>query len=793
MFQNFFTTAWRNLLKNKAYSALNILGLAIGMAVALLIGLWVQYQVSYDRDLPGYQQVYQARLRFTRNGELQQMMATSLPLSEALRKEIPGVRYAAHTDWMGQHNLAVGDRKLFIAGAQAEEDFFKIFSYPALKGDPANALKEPYSIVLTESTARALFGSEDPMNKSLRVDNRQDLIVKAVIRDLPANATFNFNYVIPFSYHILTSSWVKEAVNNWHNNSFQTFVALQPNTTYAQIQPRLKTIMEKYDPEAVKVSRQEVFMQPMRDWHLFSDFKNGEAVGGFIEYVRLFSLIGVLVLMIACINFMNLSTARSEKRAREVGVRKAIGSSRKDLIIQFLVESLVITMAAAALALVLVQSALPAFNTLTRCAIGIPWSSSLFWAIMAGYVLVTGLLAGGRPAFYLSSFQPVKVLKGSIRAGRAAALPRKILVVLQFTCSVALIISTFLIYQQIQYAKDRPAGYEVHRLVLADGSADLHRNYTALKNEMLQTHLVEDVTQSSSPVTVLWNWSTVKDWSGRNSDETLSMATVDISDDYFKTLGMQFVAGKNFIGNFSIDSAAVVINEAAVKRLRFKDPIGQTITWRKGRHSKVIGVVKDALMLSPFSPAEPTFFAYNPDETLNIMFRFSPSANTHEAMDRLTPLFNKYNPAYPFSYHFADESYADKFHLEVLVGRLAALFSGLAIFISCLGLFGLAAFVAEQRTREISIRKILGANWSQLWYLLSKEFIVLVIIGCVVASPLAYYFLHRWLEKFDYRISIGPGVFFLAGALAVLITVVTISFHAIRSAMANPTNSLRSE
>jgi len=793
MFRNFFTTAWRNLIKNKAYSALNILGLAIGMAVALLIGLWVQYQNSYDRDLPGYQQVYQARLRFIRNGERQQMMATPLPLSEAMRKEVPGVRYAAHTDWMGYHNLAVGDKKLFIGGAQAEEDFFHIFPYPALKGDPSLALKDPYSIVLTESTAHSLFGNDDPMNKTLRVDNRQDLVVKAVIRDLPGNSTFNFNYVIPFSYSIGANAWVKEATTNWHNNSFQTFVALQPHTSYEEIEPKLKALVQKYDPESYTVAREEVFMQPMKDWHLFSEFKNGEASGGFIEYVRLFSLIGVLVLLIACINFMNLSTARSEKRAREVGVRKALGSLRGNLILQFLVESLVITFVAAAVSLLLVQLILPAFNTLTNCHILVPYSSFFFWVLMAGYVMGTGLLAGSRPAFYLSSFRPVKVLKGSIRAGRTATLPRKLLVVLQFTCSIALIISTLLIYQQIQYAKDRPSGYDNHRLVLADGSEDLRRNYTALKNELLQTHLVESVTLSSSPVTALWNWSAVQEWSGKYPRETLSMASVDIAGDYFKTLGMQLVAGKNFTGNVAVDSGSVIINEAAALRMRLKDPINQSVTWRQTHHVKIIGVVKDALMLSPFNAPEPTFFAYNPDEAFNVMYRISRNADLHTAMDRITAIFNKYNPAYPFSYHFADESYADKFRLEVLVGRLAGLFAVLAIFISCLGLFGLAAYMAEQRTREIGIRKVLGATVSQLWLLLSKDFIVLVIISCVVASPIAYYSLHSWLEKYTYRITIGPGVFFLAAILALAITVLTISWQAIRGAMANPANSLRSE
>jgi len=793
MFQNYFRTAWRNLLRNRSYSAVNILGLAIGMAVALLIGLWVQYQYSYDRWLPGYKQVAQVRMRFVRNGEPAQVMGTPLPLTEALRHEVPGIRWAAHTDWMGTHGLVVGKHKIYLTGAQAEEDFCRIFPYQTLKGDVNQALKRPSSIILTESTCKSLFGNEEPMGKKVRVDNQQDFFVGAVIRDLPSNSTFGFGYILPFSYDIQMNDWVREAITNWDQNSFQSFIAIEPNTSYAQVEAQMRAIAQKYNPKFWKEAKLEFFLQPMTNWHLYSDFKNGHEDGGFIEYVRLFSIIGVLVLLIACINFMNLSTARSEKRAREVGVRKAVGSLRRDLILQFLVESMLITVIAAVFSLVLVEIALPSFNLLTECPIFIPWRSPVFWEIMVGYVIVTGLLAGSRPAFYLSSFKPVKVLKGKIHTGRAAALPRKLLVVLQFTCSIALIISTLLIYKQIQYAKDRPNGYDANRLVFTDGSVDLDHNYVALKNELLQTHLVDMVTKASSEVTTLWNWSGVHDWSGRYPNESLTVAHIDIVEDYFATLGMQLVAGTNFSGNLAADSSNVIINEAAVKRMRLKDPINQIITWRHNHHVKVIGVVRDALMVSPFSPAEPSFFAFSPDDAHNIMYRLSKSADVHNVMARLTPIFNKYNPAYPFIYHFIDESYADKFKLEELIGRLAGLFAVLAIFISCLGLFGLAAYMAEQRVREIGIRKVLGASVSQLWYLLSKDFIVLVMISAVVASPVALYFLHGWLSKYPYRITIGPGVFFQAGVLAVVVTVATISFQAIRGAIANPTRSLRSE
>ncbi|HLZ87116.1 MAG TPA: ABC transporter permease, partial [Puia sp.] len=416
MFRNYFLTAWRNLARSRAYSALNILGLSIGMAVALLIGLWVVYQYSFDRFLPNSTEVYQAHIRFDRNGEPSEMMATPLPLSAELRKEIPEIKYAAVTDWMGNHDLLVGNKKIFLPGAQAEEEFFKIFPYPILKGTLSGALDQPYSIVLTESTAHSLFGDVDPIGKPVRIDNQNNLIVKAVIRDLPPNSTITLNYVIPFSYNILANDWVKQASeeNNWNRKSFQTFVSLQPHMDWKQLQPKLSALVKKYAPDDYEKGKVEVFFHPMTDWHLYSDFKAGRQDGGFIEYVRLFSVIGVLVLLIACINFMNLATARSEKRAREVGVRKVLGSQRRDLIVQFLVESLVITLVAAFFSLLLVQLAIPAFNNLTNASIRIPYDSPLFWSVMAIYIFGTGLLAGSRPALYLSSFRSVKVLKGPL-------------------------------------------------------------------------------------------------------------------------------------------------------------------------------------------------------------------------------------------------------------------------------------------------------------------------------------------------------------------------------------------
>jgi putative ABC transport system permease protein len=793
MLNNYLKISWRNILKDKGFTIFNIVGLAIGMSVALIIGLWVYYQFSYDRFLPGYRQVYRVMNRVNANGEVDAGKATCLPLATALKNDIPGIQYVAQADWMGQHSLVAGDTKLYIAGAYAGEDFLKIFRYPLLAGDASQVLHEPASIVLTQSTATALFGTHDPINRFVRLDNQHNLKVSGVIADVPPNSSLQFKFIIPFSFYIATQDWIKNNLDNWNLIPIQTFVALQPGVTQAEAEARMHGIVKKYDPEGYKEMKPEEFLHPLKDWHLYDNIKDGVISDGFISYVRLFIIISILVLLIACINFTNLSTVRSERRAREVGVRKAVGSHRQQIIIQFLIESLLITFIAFVLALCIVSLALPAFNTLTDCAISIPWNNGFFWGMMCLYMLGTGLAAGSRPAFYLSSFKPVEVLKGSPRVGKGAVLPRKILVVLQFTCSIAFIISTIIVYQQIQYVKGRPKGYDGNRVIITDASTDLDHNYIPLKEELLQTGMVLSVTKATAPVTALYSWTGIDDWQGKIPGEALGVATVGITDDYFRTVGMQFAQGRNFWLHGMGDSLNVILNEAAVKRMRFKDPVGQLIHWNNGIPIRVIGVVKDALMQSPFSSPDPTFFVYNNAWSNSIMYKLTPSANASVAIKKIAAIFEKYNPFYPFTYHFADENYAAKFKQEMLISTLSGIFAALAIFISCLGLLGLAAYEAQQRTKEIGIRKVLGASVMQVLLLLSKEFIILVLISCLIASPIAFYFLQHWLQDYDYRIHIGPGVFIASGIVAIIITVVTISFQTIKAALMNPVKSLRTE
>lgn len=788
MLKNNFKIAWRNLTRNRVYSTLNIMGLAVGMAVALLIGLWVTYQYSYDKFLPNYGQSYQVRRNFNSNGDTLTFNSTSLKLADALRTNYPEIAYVAESDGGRGHGLMVGDTKLNLNGKQAGADFFRVFSFPFLQGN-ADALKDPYSIVLTESAAKALFGSKNAMNQMVKVDNKNNLKVTGIIKDLPANSSLDFSYIIPFTYFEIVDPGVKEArKQSFGSNGFELFAKLKDGIKYSQLAPKIKS-MEHYE-DNTNAKNSDVIMQPIQDWHLYSTYTNGKALGGFIEYVHIFSIIGILVLMIACINFINLTTARSEKRAREVGIRKAIGSQRKQLIMQFLTESVLVTFVAFLFAIVIVQLALPSFNTLTGTSIALPYTSPLFWAITLGCTFITAILAGSRPAFYLSSFNPVQVLKGTLQTAKSASVSRKALVVLQFSCSIVLIISTVIIYQQIQHAKDRPTGYTTSKLVTSMTNDDINANAVAVKHDLLQSGAVSSITTSSSPATgVEWH-SDVSDFPGKNAGETVEMGMILVSENYFKTLGMQLKEGHDFIGNAKADSNNVILNEAAVKRLRLTNPLGQNIT-QFGRKMQIIGVVKDALMDSPFQAADPSMFFFNGGS--NIIYRLSQNVNTHEAIDKVTAIFNKYSPANPFSYRFVDDDYNKKFNLELLVGKLAGIFAALAIFISCLGLFGLAAYVAEQRTKEIGVRKVLGATVTQVWLLLSKDFVLLVIISCFIASPIAFYFLQNWLDKYTYRITIGPGVFIISTVAALAVTLLTISFQSVKAAIANPVKSLRSE
>ncbi len=792
--------ALRGLRQNKSFSFLNVAGLSTGMAVAMFIGLWVWNEWSYDHFHANADRIYQVKMTDTVNGERQTWNSVPLPLAEALPKSFPEVKRTAEMDWGGGHGLKNGDKIFTKDGYQVGPDFLEIFTFPMLAGEPSSALRQPNSIVLTAETGEAVFGHSnyaDMVGKPLKVDNSFDMTVSGIVANPPVNSSLRFDLLLPFSTWE-TQDWVKQSRTNWGNNSFQVFMELQPGVDGAAFGEKIKGLVQQNNEE----SKADVTLHACKDWHLFDKFENGKLAGGSIEIVRLFGIIGLIVLVIACINFMNLSTARSEGRSKEVGVRKTLGSSRGALIGQYLGEAMFLSFLAFGLSLLLVKMTLPSFNQLAGGSLEMPLGKPVFWAVSLGFTLLAGLLAGSYPAFFLSSFKPIQVLKGSVAPfrgsggsgiGKAALLPRKVLVVSQFAISTALIISTLVVHRQIEHGKDRPKGYNPEQVVMVPMSGDLSVNFDPLKNELLASGKVTSVTKASSPVTAVYANMKDVNWKGKDPADDAMFATVATSEDYFTTLGMELVQGRFFDAKLHpSDTMGVLFSETAIQRMGLENPLEETITWNEQK-LQIVGVVKDVVMVNPFGKQGPAMYIYSPTWVSHMMFRLSANETPQAALAAIEPIFKKHNPSFPFDYSFADEEYGKKFNMAETVGKLSALFAGLAIFISCLGLFGLAAYMAERRTKEIGIRKVLGASTANLWALLSKEFVALVAIGCIVAMPLAAYITKGWLEKFEYRIELGWAMFALAAVAAIAVTLLTVSFQSVKAALANPVKSLRSE
>ncbi len=794
MIKNYLKIAWRNLIKNKVYSAINIVGLAVGMAVAMLIGLWVWDELSYNKSFRNYGQLAQVMQHQTFNGETGSQ--TSLPylIGEELRKNYGSdFKSVSMSGWTNDHILTFGEKMITQSGNYFEPQIIQMLSMKMLEGS-ASALQDSHSIILSKTTAKALFGNADPMNHRIKIDSKFDVKVSGVYEDFPYNSEFKaLLFIAPWNLYIDSNVWNEKATNPWRNNSFQAWVQLADHADLNQVSAKIKDVKLKRVKAEDAAFKPVVFLQPMRNWHLYSEFKNGINTGGRIQFVWLFGVIGFFVLLLACINFMNLSTARSENRAKEVGIRKAIGSLRVQLIGQFLSESLLFSLFSFALALILVQLALPLFNEVADKKIAILWNNPLFWISGLCFTLITGLLAGSYPALYLSSFKPVKVLKGTFKTGHFAGLLRKVLVVLQFSISIILIVGTIIIFQQIKFAKNRPVGYSQNGLVIIPVvTEEIHKHFDAIRNELKNSGTVAEIAESSSPTTYVNENDNGFDWKGKNPSLQGDFGVVYVSNDFGKTINWSLKAGRDFSRSFLTDSSGIILNEAAVKFMNLKDPIGETIHW-DGKPFHVVGVIKDLLMQSPYEPVVRTVFVYskNTENVLNV--KLNPSSGASGAIDKIESVFKKYNSSQPFVYKFVDEQYERKFDDEQRIGKLSSFFSVLAILISCLGLFGMASFMAEQRTKEIGIRKVLGATVFNLWTLLSKEFIGLILISLLIATPIAYYFMHSWLQHYDYRTQISAWIFLLTAIGAITITLATVSFQAIKAALANPVKSLRSE
>lgn len=790
MIRNYLKIAFRNLRNNKLYSLVNIVGLATGMAVALLIGLWIWDEVSFDHYHQRHDRLAQVMVNVTIENQVYSGTTVSMPMGYELRdNHAADLKHVALVSHPAAHILAVGDKKISQTGIWAQDAFPLMFTLKMTAGN-ADALKDPSSVLLAQSAAKALFGDTDPINRMVRVDSRYDMKVAGVYEDLPYNTTHrNVKLLLPWDRYLNdTEGWIKASRTQWDNHMCQLFVQLSDHADFDKVNARVRSVPTPH----ITFSKEELQLHPLSKGHLYNEFKNGKVVGGRIRLVWLTGIIGLFVLLLACINFMNLSTARSEKRSREVGIRKAIGSLRGQLVGQFLSESLLVVFLALVLAILLVQLSLPFFNGLSDKMMSIPWGYPLFWTIVLAFTFITGILAGSYPAFYLSGFEPVRVLKGTFRVGRFATLPRKVLVVVQFTVCISLIIGTLIVYRQIQHARHRPVGYTREGLITVDiNTPDIAGHYDAIRNDLLRTGAVADMGESNSAPTEVWSNNLIE-WKGKDPSLVVSPGTIAVSHDFGNTIGWTIKEGRDFSRAFPADTGAFILNESAVRLIGFKEPVGQTIRLF-GQENVIVGVVKDMVMESPYEPIRPTIFHLNPNWSRLITIRIKPGISMREGLQKIEPVFRKYNPGSPFVYKFTDDEYARKFSDEERIGNLSAVFAVLAIFISCLGLFGLASFVAEQRTKEIGIRKVLGASVFNLWRMLSKDFVVLVVISCAIAAPLAWYLLRQWLQQYEYRTQMSWWIFAGAAIGALAITLATVSYQAIKAAVINPVKSLRAE
>jgi putative ABC transport system permease protein len=807
MFQSYFKIGWRNLLRNKGYSAINIGGLALGLTVAMIIGLWVYDELSFNTYFKNYDHIAQVTKAGSFQGKYYQGQTyLPYPLIEELKTNYASdFKHIVPTSGPGGFDVVLsdGDKMLTKKGQWIGEGAPEMLTLDMKYGN-WSGLNEPNAIMISESTAKALYGESDPLGKVLKVNNGSEVTITGVYGDFPKNTEFyGLQFFRPWTRYLQEATYVQEA--GWQNHFLYLYVELAPGKTFDEVGTHIRKSEMKaiehldYMKDELQYDY-DVLLKPMAEWHLYANYKEGQPQNGPIQLVRFIGAIGVFVLLLACINFMNLSTARSEKRAKEVGIRKTIGSQRMQLINQFFSESFIVVILAFAASLLLVFFSLQAFNLLVGKNMQIPVSNLWFWLACGSFVFITGLLAGSYPALYLSSFSPVSSLKGTFRAGKLASSPRKVLVVVQFSVSLMLMVCTGVIYHQLMYVKDRPVGYSREGLlIISKKSEEFYKKSDAIRTELINTGVVAEVGEAGGNITNTWSHNGGFTWKDSDLESQMreNFATLHISHEFGRAVGWNFTDGRDFDRNIAGDSSAVVLNAAAVKLMDIQDPAGKVIHWKNqpwgmDKDFTIIGVIEDMVMGSPFEPVKPAVYFIQPS-LRSMLIRIAPNVAVSDALPKIERVFHEMIPAVPFDYKFADEEFAAKFSNEEKVGKLAAIFTILAIFISCLGLFGLASFVAEQRTKEIGIRKVMGASVLSLWRMLSQEFVILVIVSASIAMPLAWYILSEALKNYTYHTEIGWWIFVTSGVFVMAITLMTISFQAVRAALANPVRSLRSE
>lgn len=787
MLRNFFKVTIRNLRRNSLYSIINISGLAIGISCSILILLWVRNETSFDKFIPKSDRLHQVWVNAEFDGSTQSWTSIPLPSYEEMKTAHAKIVNSVVTGWGAERLIARDDNRIMQQGYYVSEEFLDMFEYEMAVGDRSEVLDDPSSIVISESLAEIMFKGENPIGEFLKVSDQSTLKVTGIFKDVPNNSTFQFDYLIPWKHREAIQPWVVNNKTNWGNYSFQVFVELAGANDELEVEAGIKDILTEKGQTDVP---REFFLHPMERWRLYSNFEDGKEAGGQADYVNLFSAIALFVLVIACINFMNLATARSERRAREVGIRKSLGSLRSHLIMQFYGESLIISLISFLLAIVLVLAVLPAYNNLVDKELYIDFLSSEFWIFSLTIIFVTGIISGSYPSLYLSSFNPVKTLKGKITIGKNASLPRKILVMLQFGFAVFLIISTIVILNQIKLAKNRALGYDQEGLVTIPLTDDITENYDVIYQDLLRTGAVVAMTRSNSDVTSI-NSNNFVGWPGKPESQRVMFVTITAAYDYAKTMGAEMLMGRDFSKEFASDSSGIVVNQAALDIMGLEEPIGTPLSlW--GQQRPLIGVIDNMLMGSPYEPVRPMFIVLD-DWGGSVTIRLKPTNDMQATMRQVQAVFEQHNPAYPFEYSFVDVDFQRKYTTINLTRRLATIFAILTIFITGLGLFGLASYTAEQRIKEIGIRKVLGASVTNLVLLISREFTILTMISFTIFSVLAWFMLNSWLEQYTIRVDVEWWVFAVTGLVSLLFTLAIVSNQARRAAVANPVNSLRNE
>ncbi len=789
MFKNYLKIAWRNIAKHKGFSLINAGGLALGMASCLLLLLYVAYHFNYDKQFDNIDNIYLVENNQPGDGKIYTFASTPRLAAAAIKTEVPGaVRTVRTVTYTAEGLLTYKNNSFKKAGMFADDGFFNIFSYHFIKGTANNALKLPNSIVITQKLAKTLFGDEDPINKIVKRNNQLPLTVTGVIEDVPANATFQFEFVLPWIMFEDTNSWAKNS--DWGSNFARTVVQLKDPSALTRANMIMKNMVERHN----NGNKNQLFLYPFSKLHLYSEFVEGKTVGGMIDQMKLFITLAICILLVACVNFMNLSTARSEERAKEVGIRKAIGSSRSSLVSQFITESVILSLLSTIVAMLIVVLSLPYFNTLLGIQLILPYSNVLAWVAIICIGLFTGILAGSYPAFYLSAFEPIKVLKGMFKGGGSALPLRKVLVVVQFGFAVFLITATICIYRQIKFVQEKSAGFDKNNLVEIPIEGDLGKNVEVLINQLKTDGIVTNGSVFSQSMTDSGNNTWGISWPGKRDDQTILFDVFRAGNDFIKTAGVKLIDGREFSGAYPTDTAGktVMINESAAKVMNLKNPVGSLIKWGDSQLT-IVGVYKDFVWGSPYEKTRPMISQYIGNNGNIIELRLNQNKSISANIQAINKALKTYNPAYPPTVRFVDSDFEKKFKNEQLLATLSNLFGGLAIVISCLGLFGLAAYAAEQRVKEIGVRKVLGATVINLATLLSKDFLKLVAIAIVIAIPLSVWGMNKWLQKFEYRITLSWWMLAAAGLITVFIAIVTVSYQAIKAALANPVKSLRSE